>query len=111
MRFRVRRTSSWEDEKPCEGAVLETVAALDKRTAPAHKLPGGEALFLAKGHDHKLLKTTCSRLIDTDVWVFDGDILAFIEQHGQCIVSPPSGGWTRLVPPVWEVEIYDDYRE
>lgn len=110
MRFIVSRTSV-RDGRPCDGAVLETLEIVDKRVAPAHRLPGGEAKFLEYGRDHKLLKTKCSRVVDWEVWTIDADIIAFVEEHGECVVTPPGCGWLRTVEPLWKVEIYDGYRE
>lgn len=112
MKFVVSRTSMYGgDESPCEGAVLERLERVDNRVKPAREIPGGEAGFLSAGRAHKLLEATCSRLMPTQEWVVDGDILEFIAKHGQCVVSPPGCDWQQWEPPLWSVEIYDCHRE
>lgn len=110
MKFVVKRSSSW-DGQPCPEATVETVGSVDRRTRPIEKLPFSRSAFMTAGRDHRFEAERCSRVLDVEVWVVDGDILTFIEQYGQCVVTPPGGDWGEYSPPMWAVEIYDDYRE
>lgn len=106
--FVVRRTGSFHSsDQPCEGATVCQLRCVDRRTAtsPA-QLPGGEKDWFSHGENHR---TDEDGEICRDIyhagWIFQGDVLEFVRQHGCCVVF-----WNPDFE-CFDVEIYDTCRE
>ena len=115
MKFRVERTSDWNDEtQPCPEAVSEMVPFWDCRTfkSPAEhdaRLPGDP--WLSRGSEHRFTYGPRGgvvgierRLEDIKLWFITIDtleeLIAFSDKYGALVVdTEPS------------IEIYDGYRE
>lgn len=110
MKIIVSRTSC-PPGPPCKGAVKETLECWDRRTKAAKDLPGGKEEFLSYGRRHELGEHSCRRLVEQEVWTVEADILEFVEKYGQCVVTPPYTAHNRMEPPLWQVEVYDYWRE
>jgi len=107
--FVVSRTSG-SSTKPCDEAFLQKVPVVDVRVfddpkkIPAHKGTDGD--WYTRGRNHRIVDGyICRDLEPMDSWcVYIDDIMDFVRQHGECVISITSGGLNKI-------EIYDDYRE
>ena len=116
MKFRVERTSVWDDEtQPCLEAVSEMIPRWDRRTfkSPEEhdaKLPHNEP-WLSNGTEHRLVYGPRGGVIgierrtgDVMVWFVTldslDDLIAFSDKYGALVVSAEPS-----------IEIYDGYRE
>lgn len=113
MKFAVRRTSLWEDDKPpCANAVLEPVTYIDRRTVddPA-KLKNrlDKEDWYERGSNHRVENGMITRDIPSQDWFVEmewDDLKEFCELHGRIVLSRY---WRNSA--YWQIEIYDDYRE
>lgn len=102
------RSSSFSSSaSPCEDAFRARIAETDWRCVsdPA-LLPGGKREWFASGTNHRVVDGRIGRdLGEEEVWAVEiEDVLAFVAQHGPCILQVTLDGF-------WSIEIYDDYRE
>jgi hypothetical protein len=119
VKFEVRRTSDHltfdPGHPPCEAATRGSQADYDRRTfrSPAEydaKFGGRGKNWIDKGAEHGNYDGGIyRRLEDEPCWILRlatlDEFLAFVEQHGEVVVSP---GFKNELPLL---EIYDDYRE
>lgn len=123
MRFKITRTSFWDDETPpCDGAIRGTCARWDQRTfkSPAEydRKLGHRGTWLDKGTEHGYWKDgeraeesgIQRRLEDGDCWYIVinslDELVAFNQKYGDLVLSAP-----RQEGTLPALEIYDDYRE
>jgi len=115
MEFLVKKTSEyWNARKPCEEARKEQHVFTDEWACDdPSKIPtfqGREELWYQKGTNHRVENGHIKRDFIEDRWFVSidslEDLLAFSDKYGVIILS-------RFIedPNIWEIEIYDDYRE
>jgi len=108
----VERTSGpiFSTKAPCPGAKKSFVVYVDERIVDDPKKINAyshtEAWWYSKGTNHRVENGHIKRDLGfNEVYVLKiPDIWAFVEKHGQCVLSINSEGFR-------VVEIYDDYRE
>lgn len=110
--FICRRTSGGWKDKPCEEAYEKPVVSIDIRTVddPAKvKAYIGEPTdwWYSTGTNHRVEHGQIVRDMGEEiVWVVDIDnILDFIKKYGECVIS------YYIHYNMFQIEIYDDYRE
>ena len=115
MKFFVRRTSEWHDEKPpCKGAYRDAYTRIDRRSAddpkkvPAYK--GEDAWWYGDGENHRLIGKQIARDFPDEEWFIDiadlDALLKLVKKEGAIVVQA-----SRHSDKHPEIEIYDDYRE
>lgn len=109
--FRVRKTSHWDEESPpVDGAVLFETQVIDRRNVddpkkiPAHRGTDGD--WWDRGENHRVENGMICRDMGWRLeWFIElADVMEFVRQHGQCVVSIDNDGHE-------SIEVYDDYRE
>jgi hypothetical protein len=110
MRFRVKRTSVWREDRPCEEAYSREYMFVDERTVDApEKLKYRNAAedWISHGENHRVENGHIKRDFRKDGWFIDFDSLpelcAFIDKYGEVIIMRRGN--------IMAIEIYDDYRE
>lgn len=112
MKYIIKRTSIWEEEKPCDGAMQEEVVYWNIRTCSKIELMAWNIEkdwqeyedFLHDGY------TWCRKKEKHTVWTMDIDDLQKFAQKVNCkIVVFPQREDDEYEIPV--VEIYDTWRE
>ena len=116
MKFMVRRTSTHGDGKPCKEAFEEEYVYIDERTiGDPRKIPVGEGCddtswWYDEGKNHRVEKGRIRRDFVETGWFIELDslskLLAFIDKRGEVIIGE---SWNN--PEIYQIEIYDDYRE
>lgn len=119
MRFKVCRTSMLfsEEDAPCEGAFREEYKFVDERIIydpadlpPRHGLTGTEWWY-AEGKNHRVEDGHIKRDLVGTGWFIDipnlEALLEFVQRNGKVIVHPRND----MIPPSFELEIYDYWRE
>lgn len=118
MKFKVSRTSIWDDRKPCEEAVKETYTRVEVRTLGSFeefdkKFGKIEGNWLSKGINHCINQQGyIQREFPNDAvgWFVEintlDELLHFQQKYGDIILTKDYNN-----PEVLELEIYDDYRE
>lgn len=115
--FRISRTSAGYDDdrprKPCDGATWMPYVRVDSRTFKsaeehderlAHTPMGA---WMSQGRNHRTWERGICRDFDDADWFMEiPDLLAFVKQHGTCVVGPFYSN-----SEIMEVEIYDSWRE
>jgi len=110
--FKVFRTSSSgyrSDEPPCRNAVSYKFVHVDRRSAsdPSKVIPNeAHAWWYGEGANHRVEKGKICRDIGySSSWFVElTDIMAFVREYGECVLSVDSDGFDTI-------EIYDYYRE
>lgn len=112
-KYIIRRTSSWYDEKPCDGAVLEELDCWDVRAAskaimqadhPYDDYDDYEDFIASNG------ETWCRKSIKENYYTIDIDNLEnFCNNISERIIIFPKDYDIELPYPV--IEIYDTWRE
>ena len=118
MKFVITRTSSRDNEKPCEGAILEKYIRVDQRGVddPA-KIPayqGKVDWWYSEGSNHRVENGNITRdLKESYGWVIEINLLEDLVRLGEKLGEPLiiGNGGTRCKNSVSEIEIYDSYRE
>lgn len=108
--FVVRRTSLWNDEKPCDKAFEADVMHVDRRNVddpkkiPAHGGTDGD--LYQRGENHRVENGCIRRDLgwQRKWFVRIDDVMEFVDKYGQCVLSRDDSGFATI-------EIYDDYRE
>lgn len=121
VRFEVRRTSLYGDERPCPEAILGSTQVWDVRT---YKSPeehdakhGHREKWHERGTEHGLVygprggvRGIKRRLADRPAWFVEiaslDALLAFYRRHGELVIGE---SWSNNGQPA--IEIYDGYRE
>lgn len=118
MKFKVRRTSLWDNEKPCKEAFQETYSRIEVRTLRSfeefdEKFGEREGSWLLKGINHCIneMGYIQREFPDGEVgWFVEintlEELLNFREKYGNIVITK---AWEN--PSILELEIYDDYRE
>jgi hypothetical protein len=113
MRFNIRRTSLWNNEKPCKEAYLIDGFTTDERTVkdPSKLNCGAKDTWYTEGLNHRVVRGYICRDFPTKLWVVDINslekLLKFYEKYGALILDAKSYASKDLLC----LEIYDDYRE
>lgn len=112
-KYIIRRTSSWYDEKPCEGAVQEELYCLDVRTRskaimqadhPYDDYDDYKDFIVSNG------EIWCKKTKKENYYTIDIDNLEnFCNNIGERIIIFPKDYDIELPYPV--IEIYDTWRE
>jgi hypothetical protein len=115
MEYIVTRTSNWLEEKPCEEAYTAKGEYWDVRTLSEDQYNikfGYRGTWRSKGSNNRILDNGhIARFMNHyDFWCIEmktiDDLMAFIDKHGEVIISPPRYEWEYP-----NIEIYDNYRE
>jgi len=113
MKFLVKRTSEYRNKrKPCEEAWKEQCVFTEERVCddPSKLSLCQKELWYQQGTNHRVEDGRIKRDFIEDRWFVSinslEDLLSFSDKYGKIILS-------RFVedPNIWEIEIYDDYRE
>ena len=121
MEFKISRTSMWCDKKPCDKAYKKEIIRQDERgfkTFEEHdeKLPR-DGKWLEEGFNHKILPPNKNfktqhiyREFNKEVWMINidtlKDLLELFKNYGDLIIKKSFEN-----DNIYEIEIYDDYRE
>lgn len=119
MKFKVSRTSIWDDEvSPCKGVIQERYTRFEVRTLGNYeefdkKFGASEGNWLSKGTNHCVNDRGYVQREHPEGsigWFLEIDtldeLLDFKNKHGQIIIQECYNN-----PNIIELEIYDDYRE
>lgn len=117
MKFIVRRTSVWGDDKPCEEVVRMKVPYWQTRTCSEEefdrRFSAREGLWRSKGKNHQITEEgyITRQEEDREVWGVNiktlKELMDFIDKHGSIVIEDESSSDCSLK----NIEIYDDYRE
>ena len=121
MEFKISRTSMWNETKPCDNAYRKEIIRIDERgfeTPEEHdeRLPRDKK-WLEEGFNHKILppnkrfKTQhIYREFNEEIWAIKIDtlqeLLNLFEIYGDLVIKTSFEN-----DNVYEIEIYDDWRE
>lgn len=112
-KYIIRRTSSWYDEKPCDGAVLEELDCWDVRTASKAIMQTNHSYNDYNDYEDFIAsngETWCRKPIKENYYTIDIDNLEnFCNNIGEKIIIFPKDYDIELPYPV--IEIYDTWRE
>lgn len=116
MKFTIRRTSGWEDEKPCEEATPCEVTRVDIRSLKTpeefdNRLGLREGKWLENGTNHRKIDGHIARDMGTvKCWAIElnslEELIALYYKYGELVIA--TNMWDKETP---SIEIYDDYRE
>ena len=104
-------TSVW-DGRPCVESVLVPYVRVDRRTVddPMKNQHIGAAWYQT-GRNHRVEEGMIARDFDGERWMVNlpdaSAFEAFCAKYKRVVLSIDTDG----TEPVWEIEIYDDYRE
>jgi len=109
-----RRTSTW-GEKPCPEATQEKFISVDRRTVdhPSKFKCMSVEDWYREGKNHRVEDGMITRDLTLNLkrWVVKfnqpADFLDFIERYAPVVIDQNNDS----LKPVFEIEIYDDYRE
>ena len=119
MKYRIKRTSIYDDEKPCEEAIIGKYTRIDERSCKSFEefdnsfggFAGGN--WLSQGINHCINKrgNIQREFKDSEEgWFIDINTLEelqkLVEKYGDLII-----GQCWQDHNIYEIEIYDDYRE
>lgn len=117
MKFIVKRTSVWVDDKPCEEAVRMKVPCWQTRTCSEEefdrKFSAREGLWRSNGKNHQITEKgyITRQEEDREVWGVNiktlKELVDFIDKHGSIVIEYENSGDRGSK----KIEIYDDYRE
>lgn len=121
MKFKVSRTSIFGDKKPCDGVTLEKFDYIERRSCSEEEfnkvLAKIEGLWRSKGINHTTFENEYSKGIqrtfpqDEEGWFIElnslEDLIQFMNKVGKGIVLGKYWG----NESIYEIEIYDAYRE
>ena len=118
MKFIVKRTSLWDDRQPIKEAKKVLIPFWHTRTCSEEyfnkNFSKSEGLWRSKGKNHKELgKNEITRQEeDRYAWMVEvnslEELLKITEKYGEIIISNYNNGDENKL---FELEIYDDYRE
>lgn len=113
MKFQIKRTSMWDDKKPCEEAVADKLVSVDVRSVSSpEKLTCMTAeKWYGEGTNHRIINGNIARDLDKrDCYVVKintlKELMGLQDKYGDLIIS--TSYIDRATP---SIEIYDDYRE
>jgi len=120
MEFKISRTSLWGDKKPCDKAYKKEIIEQDERgfeTFEEYDNRFPKEKWLSEGFNHKILppnekfKTPhIYRKFNKEIWVIEintlEDLLELHELYGKLIIEKSFENEN-----IYEIEIYDDWRE
>ena len=116
MKYIIKRTSVWNEEKPCDEAFKHPHEKWHTRTCTEEefnkRFSSMEGLWRDKGTNHSITEKgwITRQEPDTMEWTIEINSLeelnAFADKYGQLVVSPEA--YSSKSP---EIEIYDYYRE
>jgi hypothetical protein len=113
MKFKVSRTSSYEDEvPPCEGCVKGQYTRIDERTIDDPNKSAGvyARQWYERGTNHRVENGHIKRDFIDEGWFIEiptlEDLVTFLDTHGPIVLERFHENTSIL-----ELEIYDDYRE
>lgn len=109
--FVCERTSTY-GERPCDEAIKLSYVRVDRRTIDdPKKNPYIGRTWYKSGRNHRVEDGMIARDFDDERWMVEiadeQALQEFIQKYGTIIISPNSDG----LNPVYEIEIYDTYRE
>jgi len=109
MKFKISRTSSFDEVMPCEDCIKEQVIRIDERKVDDHKkLQYGSETWFKLGQNHRIVNGKIRRDFREDSWMIEfntiEELVDFSEKHGPIIIH--NNGENNH-----SIEIYDDYRE
>ena len=109
MKYIIKRTSAW-NEKPIPECVAMQVHKYDYRLLCIKDNPNNWKEFCNRNTDIQIVGDHYrgTNIEVTDVWVAEvQDLHEFVLTYGEIILDKPCNNAEGL----WEIEIYDDYRE
>lgn len=115
MKFMVTRTSVWDNDKPCDGAIKEKYIRIDTRNAskpedvPAYK--NSPEWWYSEGTNHRIINGYIARDFEDEAWFIEIFTLEELIKFKDSVGSPIILNDFIFTNGVLELEIYDDYRE
>jgi len=118
VKFKVKRTSLWDGEQPCNNATEEKYTRFEVRTLNSFeefdkRFGSNEDKWLSKGINHCINERGYVQREIPDVsigWFIEinslEELMKFYKENGELIIR---GCWDN--PNINIIEIYDDYRE
>ena len=116
MKYIIKRTSGYGEEKPCEEAFKHPHEKWYTRTCTEDefnaRFSSREGLWRDKGTNHSITEKgyVTRQEPDTEEWTIEINSLKelndFASKYGELVISPEA--YSSKSP---EIEIYDDYRE
>lgn len=116
MKFKISRTSDWDELQPCNGAMLEPYMRVDERTTNSpDKISAyrGQPTdwWYEEGENHRVENGRIKRDFHDEGWFIEvnslEELIKMVDEHGSIIVQP--FGYKRC--DYYNLEIYDGYRE
>lgn len=112
-KYIIRRTSSWYDEKPCEGAVQEELDCWVVRTRSKAIMQADHPYDNYDDYEDFIAnngETWCRKFVKANYYTIDIDNLEnFCNNIGEKIIIFPKN--YDIEKPLPEIEIYDTWRE
>ena len=116
-KYIIRKTSTWDDEQPCEGAIQEELNCFDIRTCSKESLLERNIISKDEYLDYENFinikyndETWCKKPIVNKLWTIEiDDLQKFCEELDEKIIIFPKGYDPEYPYP--EIEIYDYWRE
>ena len=121
MEFKITRTSLWSEDKPCNEAYIKKIIRIDERGFSSfeehdEKLPR-DTKWLEEGFNHKIVSANkrCThnhiyREFNDEIWAIKidtlEDLLKLTDKYGDLVITTAYENNN-----IYEIEIYDDYRE
>lgn len=119
MKYIVSRTSQWDDEiKPCEESFKSSYIRIDERNTDdpvkIGRYKGNKELankdWYGEGKNHRVENGHIKRDYNDETWFVEINDLQqlneFIDKYGDIVIQKSYNN-----PEIFEIEIYDDYRE
>lgn len=113
MKYIVSRTSSWDEDKPCDEAYEEEFIFVDERNVDdpsKNEFISQDWYTDTTFFNHRVENGHIKRDRKVKRWVVDIDTLeqlnAFFKKYGKIIIQEEFG-----IPNQLAIEIYDDWRE
>jgi uncharacterized membrane protein len=107
--FKVSRTSIFVEDlnvPPCDGAFLGKYMQIDRRRVSDNTDSDSfQEFWKSRGSNHRVENGYHCREIEDVKWFVEiSDIMEFVKNHGECVISIDGDGFNCI-------EIYDYYRE
>ena len=107
-KYIVEHTSLWGNEKPCDGAIKETLTYMDERTTSlgAAKRAFWFPNFIKSNDSYEEIGGKLVGYCKREAWTIDTTIEEMCEKEGPLVIAKSD-----YVEVPIAIEIYDEYRE
>lgn len=113
MKFQIKRTSIWDDVKPCDEAIEDKLVSVDVRSvsSPDKLSCMTPEKWYSEGTNHRTINGNIARDLDKrDCYTINintlKDLMELQNKYGDLVIG--TSYIDRITP---SIEIYDDYRE